>query len=53
MPETVLSRLQIYHETTEVLKEYYAQQNKLRVIEGNQPIEQAYADILRALGETV
>ena len=53
VPETVLSRLQIYHETTEVLKEYYAQQNKLRVIEGNQPIEQAYADILRALGETV
>ena len=53
VPETVLSRLQIYHETTEVLKDYYAQQNKLCLIEGNQPIEQAYADILRALGETV
>ena len=53
VPETVLSRLQIYHETTEVLKEYYAKQNKLCVIEGNQPIEQANADILRALGETV
>ena len=51
--ETVRNRLKIYHETTEVLKDYYAGQNKLRLIEGNQPIEDAYHDILRTLGEMV
>ena len=52
-PETVKSRLAIYHETTEVLKDYYAAQNKLRLVEGNQSIEGAFKDILKALGETV
>ena len=50
-PETVLNRLKIYHDTTEVLKDYYEKQGKLCSIEGNQPIEDAYADILRAIGE--
>ena len=52
-PETVRNRLKIYHEATEVLKDYYAGQNKLRLVEGNQPIQDAYRDILRALGEKV
>ena len=52
-PETVRNRLKIYHEATEVLKDYYAAQNKLRLVEGNQPIEDAYRDILKALGEKV
>ena len=52
-PETVKSRLAIYHETTEVLKDYYAAQGKLRLVEGNQSIEGAFKDILNALGETV
>ena len=51
--ETVRNRLKIYHEATEVLKDYYAAQNKLCTVEGNQPIEDAFRDILRALGETV
>ena len=51
--ETVRNRLKIYHEATEVLKDYYAKQNKLCLIEGNQSIEGAYYDILKALGETV
>ena len=50
-PETVLNRLKIYHDTTEILKDYYDKQGKLCVIEGNQPIEDANADILRAIGE--
>ena len=50
-PETVKSRLAIYHETTEVLKDYYAAQNKLRLVEGNQSIEGAFQDILKALGD--
>jgi len=52
-PETVRNRLKIYHESTEVLKDYYAAQNKLRLVEGNQSIEGAFKDILNALGETV
>ena len=52
-PETVLSRLGIYHKTTEVLKDYYREQGKLCLVNGNQPIEDAYRDILRAIGETV
>ena len=52
-PETVLSRLKIYHASTEVLKEYYAAQGKLRLINGNQPIEAAYEEILRAIGAKV
>ena len=49
--ETVRNRLKIYHEATEVLKDYYAAQNKLCLVEGNQPIEDAFHEILRALGE--
>ena len=52
-PETVRNRLKIYHETTEVLKDYYAKQGKLCLVEGNQSIEGAFADILKAIGETV
>ena len=52
-PETVKSRLVVYHEATEVLKDYYAAQNKLRLVEGNQSIEGVFQDILKALGEKV
>ena len=49
-PETVRNRLKLYHEVTEVLKDYYAQQGKLVLIEGNQPIPDANRDILVAIG---
>jgi len=52
-PETVRQRLQVYHSTTEVLKDYYAKQGKLVLVEGNQSIEGANRDILKALGENV
>ena len=52
-PETVRKRLQVYHETTEILKDYYARQGKLRLVEGNQSIEGANMDILKAIGKTV
>ena len=51
--ETVRNRLKVYHESTEILKDFYAKRNKLRLIEGNQSIEDAYHEILRVLGETV
>ena len=52
-PETVRHRLEVYHQSTEVLKSYYAKQNKLVLVNGNQPIMDANRDILRALGEKV
>ena len=52
VPETVLNRLKIYHETTEVLKDYYDKQGKLCLIKGDQLIDKTNADILRAIGET-
>ena len=49
-PETVRKRLQVYHASTEVLKDYYAAQGKLRLVDGNQSIEGASGEILRAIG---
>ena len=52
-PETVKHRLDVYHASTEVLKDYYAKQGKLRLVCGNQSIDDAYQDILKAIGVTV
>jgi len=49
-PATVLHRLEVYHASTEVLKSYYEKQGKLRTVEGDQPIEDAQRDILKAIG---
>jgi len=49
-PETVRHRLEVYHASTEVLKDYYAKENKLRLIDGNQSIEDANREILEVLG---
>ena len=52
-PETVRRRLEVYHEQTEVLKDFYAKLGKLRLVEGNQSIEGANEDILKAIGANV
>ena len=52
-PETVRKRLEVYHEQTEVLKDFYAKLGKLRLVEGNQTIEGANEDILVAIGAKV
>ena len=52
-PETVRRRLEVYHEQTEVLKDFYAKLGKLRLVEGNQTIEGANEDILVAIGAKV
>ena len=49
-PETVRKRLEVYHAQTEVLMDYYGKQGKVRHIEGNQSIEGANEDILKAIG---
>ena len=50
-PATVQHRLDVYHASTEVLKDYYAEQGKLRLISGNQTIQNIFGDILKAIGE--
>ena len=52
-PETVRNRLGIYHQSTEILKDYYRRVGKLRLVNGEQSIEDTFNDILRAIGETV
>ena len=52
-PETIRRRLQVYHESTEVLKDFYAKLGKLRSVEGDQTIEGANEDILVAIGAKV
>jgi len=52
-PETVRKRLQVYHSTTEVLKEFYGKLGRLRLVNGSQSIEGANEDILKAIGAKV
>ena len=52
-PETVRRRLQVYHSTTEVLKDFYGRLGRLRLINGSQSIEGANEDILKAIGAKV
>ena len=52
-PETVRKRLEVYHATTEVLKDFYGKLGRLSIVEGNQPIEKANEAILEAIGAKV
>lgn len=52
-PETVRHRLEVYHATTEVLKDFYGKLGRLRTVNGNQSIEGANAEILEAIGAKV
>lgn len=49
-PETVRHRIEVYHAQTEPLKRLYEKLGKLRLINGDQPIESVCLDILTALG---
>ena len=50
-PETVLNRLNVYHEQTEPLKDYYNKQNKLLIGEGQEDVKDTTALVLKALSE--
>ena len=49
-PETVRHRLEVYHASTEVLKDFYSKLGRLRLVNGSQSIEGANEDILVAIG---
>ena len=52
-PETVRHRLEVYHESTEILKGFYELTGRLILVNGNQSIEGANEDILKAIGAQV
>ena len=49
-PETVRSRLQVFHRETEALKDFYGRLGKLSLVEGDRPIEEIAKAILTAIG---
>lgn len=50
-PETVLNRLNVYHEQTEPLKDYYKAAGKLITVEGQEELSDTTALVLSALSE--
>ncbi len=48
-PDTVLSRLDVYHKETEPLKDYYKAQNKLWIIDGQDKVEDTTKLVFEAL----
>ncbi len=49
-PDVVLSRLGIYHSTTEPLKDYYKEKGNLRLVDGVGTVEEISARTFEALG---
>jgi adenylate kinase len=48
-PETVRARLDVYHEQTEPLKDFYAKLGKLRVVEGHEDFDETDRSIFDAI----
>lgn len=48
-PDTVMSRLKVYHDETEPLKDYYNKQGKLAVVEGQEEIADTSALVLKEI----
>lgn len=51
--DAIRRRLEIYHEQTEPLKDYYAERGLLVTVDATQGISEVTDDVLRALGEDV
>lgn len=49
-PETVQKRLDVYHEQTQPLIDYYAKQGILKSVNGTIPMEDVFASIVEILG---
>lgn len=50
-PETVQTRLNVYHEQTQPLIDFYAERGKLATVDGTQSMDAVFAGILEKLGE--
>ena len=49
VPETVRTRLEVYHNETEPLKDFYAERNVLKIVETQSTVEESTHMILAAL----
>ncbi|MBO6129545.1 MAG: adenylate kinase [Pseudobutyrivibrio sp.] len=49
-PETVKKRLDVYHDQTQPLIEYYSNKGILKSVDGTQPMEKVFEDITSILG---
>ncbi|MBE5898999.1 MAG: adenylate kinase [Lachnospiraceae bacterium] len=49
-PETVQKRLDVYHEQTQPLIDYYKEAGILKSVDGTQPMEDVFAEIVKILG---
>lgn len=49
-PETVKKRLNVYHEQTQPLIDYYSQAGVLKEVDGTQNLEKVFEDIVEILG---
>ena len=50
-PETVKERLSVYKAQTEPLIDYYGKQGKILNVNGDQPIDKVFEDIVKVLGQ--
>ncbi len=50
-PETVQKRLKVYHDQTQPLIDYYKNKNILKTVDGTQPMDKVFTDIVALLGE--
>ncbi|MCR4998581.1 MAG: adenylate kinase [Lachnospiraceae bacterium] len=49
-PETVQKRLNVYHEQTQPLIDFYSNKGILKSVDGTQPMDRVFADIVNILG---
>lgn len=49
-PETVQKRLDVYHDQTQPLIDYYKNQGILKSVDGTVPMEEVFANIVEILG---
>ncbi len=49
-PETVQKRLDVYHEQTQPLIDYYKNQGILKSVDGTKPMEEVFSNIVEILG---
>lgn len=50
-PETVTKRLDVYHDQTKPLIDYYGKAGVLKEVDGTKDLEQVFEDIVKILGE--
>ena len=51
VPEIVLARLAVYHETTEPLKKYYVEKGILKLVDGTGDVEETSRCTMEAIGK--